>query len=304
VAHRLIVVGSANVDYVIRVPTLPAAGQTLLGGPLRILPGGKGMNQAVASSRMGAEVRFVGSVGADPDGQLLLAALAVEGIGTDDVKITSAERTGLAIVSVLPSGENTITVVPGANSVLDAAAVQRVVQAAVRPGDLVVVQCEIPVPAICSAVATATAGGARVVINLAPYTALPEPTLRAADPLVVNEVEAADLGGEPVATVDEAMIAAAVLASRARSVVLTLGSRGACWAAAGTVQHVPAPTVTEVVDTTGAGDAFVGALAARLADGAGLADAVSLAVEIAAVSVTRPGAQTSYPRRDEIASLR
>lgn len=302
-AQRVIVVGSANVDYVIRVPTLPAAGETLLGGAMRVLPGGKGMNQAVAGARLGAGVHFVGAVGADPDGRMLLDVLTAEGVGTDDLITTSHDRTGLAMVSVLPTGENSIVVVPGANAAVEAATVQRAVAALAGPGDLVVVQCEIPISAIQAAVASASAHRGRVVVNLAPYTMLADETLLAADPLVVNEVEAAELSGQAVTSVEDAMLAATKLSSRVKSVVITVGPRGACWAARGVPHHVPAPAVADVVDTTGAGDAFVGALAALLAEGADLPDAVSTAVRVASVSVTRLGAQVSYPRRGELAAL-
>jgi ribokinase len=302
-AHRVIVVGSANVDYVIRVPTLPAAGETLLGAAMRVLPGGKGMNQAVASARLAAEVHFVGAVGADPDGRMLLDVLAAEGVGTDDVIVSAEERTGLAVVSVLPTGENSIVVVPGANSTVEPKAVHRAIEALAGPGDLVVVQCEVPAATVKSAVVAATAHQARAVVNLAPYTSLPDQTVQAADPLVLNEVEAAELSGQAVTTVEDAMLTAAALSALAKSVVITLGPRGACWASDGIAHHVPAPAVADVIDTTGAGDAFVGALAALLAEGADLPSAVSIAIDVASVSVTRHGAQVSYPRRAELASL-
>lgn len=301
--HRVVVVGSANVDYSIRLRAFPAAGETLLGDSLRILAGGKGLNQAIAAARMAASVHFVGSVGADADGRLLTRTLDDEGVDTTRLAVDDHSRTGLATVYVLPTGQNSIVVVPGANSAIDPARVATAVESLAQPGDILVVQAEIPAEVLESAVVTGVERGMRAVINLAPYRPLPAGVLRHADPLVVNEVEAGELTGLGIGGIEDGLRAAAQLSLTSRSVVVTLGASGACWATDGGAHHLGGPTVADVIDTTGAGDAFVGALAALLADGGDLDLSTRIAVKAASISVTRPGAQESYARRAEVAQL-
>ena len=296
---NVIVVGSANQDYVISSSALPEPGETRLADGLKKLSGGKGANQAVAAARLGATVHFVGAVGDDDDGTRMLETLRSEGINTEAVEVTS-EPTGLAIVTVLSGGENAITVVPGANSTVTADRAADASRRLATPGGVLVVQAEIPVPTIAAAVKAAAEVGLRPVINLAPYTELPADVVALADPLVVNEVEAADMIGRIVRDIPEVLQAAQELASRARSVVITIGGAGSCWADGEGAGHVPAPEVDEVVDTTGAGDAFVGALAARLAEGSDLEAAVQYGVEVGTFAVTRSGAQASYPTPSDL----
>ncbi|WP_405793906.1 ribokinase [Streptomyces sp. NBC_01506] len=297
----VIVVGSANQDYVINCDALPRPGETRLGGRLRRFPGGKGVNQAVAAARLGADVHFVGAVGDDPDGALLIGELRSEGVDAGDVEITTAERTGVAFVSVLPDGENAITVVSGANFTLAAGRVSRTVRRLADASSVVVLQGEIPVPALQAAVEASTEAGARTVLNLAPFVELPAAVLRPAAPLIVNEVEASALLGAPVTAQESAEQAARTLAGRAGSAVITLGGAGAVWADRTGSGTVRAPEVRQVVDTTGAGDAFVGGLATMLAEGRDLETAVRFAVEVGTVAVTRVGAQASYPSRADVA---
>ncbi|HEY9291905.1 MAG TPA: ribokinase, partial [Microlunatus sp.] len=276
---NVIVVGSANQDYLIDSSALPEPGETRLAKGLKKLPGGKGANQAVAAARLGATVHFVGAVGDDDDGARMINTLQNEGIDTGAVEVTS-EPTGLAIVTVLPGGENAITVVPGANFTVTAERAVETVRRLAEPGGVLVVQAEIPVPSIGAAVTAAAEAGLRPVINLAPYTELPTEVVALADPLVVNEVEAADMVGRIIRDLPEVLQAANELLGRTRSVVITLGGAGACWATSEGFGHVPAPGVDEVVDTTGAGDAFVGGLARRLADSADLEAAVGYGVAV------------------------
>ncbi|ACQ78544.1 PfkB domain protein [Beutenbergia cavernae DSM 12333] len=287
------VVGSANQDYLLRVEASPSPGETVLAHGMRKNPGGKGANQAVAAARLGGDVRFVGCVGDDDDGALLLRELRAEGVGTSDVEIITREHTGLAIVAVDTTGENSIVVVPGANFALTESRVTRVVRRDAA-GGVVVLQAEVQPRIIAGAVAAADDAGARVVLNLAPFVALAADVVAACDPLVVNESEASAMTGLPVSTLDDAHAAAGELLGRARSVVITLGARGAVWADGDGTGHVPAPALDRVVDTTGAGDAFVGALAVRLSEGAALEDAVELGVRAGTYSVAREGAQSSY----------
>jgi ribokinase len=300
---NVIVVGSANQDYVMTTDALPAAGETLLARTFQKFPGGKGANQAVACARLGAQVAFVGAVGDDDDGALIIRELRSEGIDTSEIEITTSERSGLAVISVLPEGENAITVVPGANFTLAPDRVARAVERLVTEDTVVVVQGEIPVESIVATVRAASKAGARVVVNLAPFVELPRETFQAADPLVVNEVEAAFLTGYVIDSSARAQEAAEDIARQAKSAVITLGAAGASWAKAGESGIVPGLPVAEAVDSTGAGDAFIGAIAAMFIEGRELESAVRVGVEVGALAVARVGAQASYPLREEVRQL-
>jgi len=294
----VLVIGSANLDYIVRVATPPAPGQTVLARSMIKHPGGKGANQAVAAARMGAQVRFIGCVGDDDDGASLLRELRAEGVDTTAVEIVAHERTGLALVSVFDSGENSITVVSGANFALQAARVKRGLVLSSSSTTIVVLQAEIKTEIIDEAVRAS--GDGRVVLNLAPYRELSEETLAVCDPLVVNESEASAMVGFDVVDTKSADAALEILMRRVRSAVITLGSNGACWADSAGSGHVAAPPVNAVVDTTGAGDAFVGALAAELAVGSPISVATEIGVRAGSFAVERFGAQSSYPMRADL----
>jgi len=298
----VIVVGSANQDYVIACDGLPQPGETRLARSLRRLPGGKGANQAVAAARLGAPVSFVGAVGDDDDGALLIRELRSEGVDASEIEITST-ATGLAMVTVLPTGENAITVVPGANFTLSPDRAARTVRRLVDQTSIMVVQAEIPTGTIAAVVHAAVEQGARPVINLAPFVDLDPTVLAQADPLVVNEVEAASLTGYAVDSDKDADRAVHELAERTISCVITRGAAGACWAAGADSGTVAAPPVAEVVDSTGAGDAFVGGLVRQLSRSADLQAAVRVGVEVGTIAVTRLGAQASYPYASDIRQL-
>ncbi|RBM06872.1 ribokinase [Streptomyces sp. PT12] len=292
--RALVVVGSINRDLTLRVPHRPDGGETVLGTEATFAPGGKGANQAMAAARAGARVRFVGSAG--PDGAPFVRALGDGGVDVSAVEITGS-TTGLAVVLVTTDGQNSIVVAPGANELLTAEQVERVVAAEVAAAEerdgaapVVLLQCEIPIGAVVDGVRTAAARGARVVLNLAPYAPLPGDVLAVCDPLVVNESEAGQALGRRVATGADAADAAIDLARRARSAVVTRGAGGAVVARAGDVTVVPGLTVP-VVDTTGAGDAFVGTLAARLAADDDLMAAVRAGNAAGARAVGHRGAQ-------------
>jgi ribokinase len=271
VTGRVVVVGSLNVDVVATVERHPQSGETVLGTALRRLPGGKGANQAVAAAEAGAAVVLVGCVGDDADGAAYVAGLTARGVDATAVRRVTGP-TGTALVVVDRDGENTIVVVPGANAEVSADDLHNL---ALGPEDVVLLQLEIPVPVVEAAIRRAAAAGARVVLNLAPFAELPADLLDECDPVVVNEHEAATLARSPV------------------SLLVTLGPRGARWERPGEQIEIDAPPV-EAIDTTGAGDMFAGTLAAALASGAGPRDAVTAAVEAAARSVTRPGAQGGW----------
>jgi ribokinase len=300
---EVLVIGSANLDYIVQVSAPPAPGETVLAKNMIKHPGGKGANQAVAAAKMGAEVRFVGCVGDDNDGALLLRELRAEGVDTTAVEIVSHARTGLALVSVFDSGENSITVVPGANFSLHPGRVKRAIAGGDAKDGVVVLQGEVKSEIIDAAAQSAEAAGARVVLNLAPYRAVAKETLSLCDPLVVNQSEAAAMVGFQIPEAAAAQQALTILLATVRSAVITLGGAGACWADTSGSGHVPAPVVEAVMDTTGAGDAFVGALAAELSAGLSLRQATETGVRAGSFAVGRFGAQSSYPTRTELGIL-
>ncbi|WP_406283101.1 ribokinase [Embleya sp. NBC_00896] len=297
---RLLVVGSINADLVVRVARHARPGETVLGGDLVVHPGGKGANQAVAAARLGADVAIAGRVGEDEHGRMLVETLRREGVRTDAVR-RLAGASGVALITVDDAGENTITVAPGANGRFgpqDVAALRSAIETAA----VVSLQLEIPLETVWEVVRQCREADTRVVLNLSPpiprHVLMSATVLRACDPLVLNEHEASVTAG-----VDDARAALKVWRSldpRPRSIVLTLGSGGALVAEADTEPvHLASPTVA-AVDTTGAGDAFTGALAWRLATGDDLVAATRYAVRVGAAAVRREGAQSSYPTADEL----
>lgn len=294
----VVVVGSVNRDYVCRVDVLPAPGETVLGGQASVGSGGKGGNQAVASSLLGARTAIVARVGRDDDGRALAKDLADAWVDTTEMAATGT-RTGMAFVMVDARGENSIVVAPGANDLLEARTTARAVRELLAPSGVVVTQAEIPEAAFDAAVRAAGEVGARAVVNLAPYRPIAEDVLALCDPLVVNESEASGLLGREVRGVEQARRAVEELLGRCRSVVVTIGAAGAVVGQASGVEVVPTERVT-AVDTTGAGDAFTGALAAALGAGCELVEAVRIGVRAGTWAVCRPGAQASFPRAAEI----
>jgi ribokinase len=295
----VLVVGSVNRDYVCNVAELPRPGQTVLGGDFFLSSGGKGANQAVAAARMGAATALIGCVGDDPDGRAALQDLEDSEVDTSDVTTVAGVRTGAAFVMVADDGENFIVVASGANDRLDEEQVRAGIDRRLRRGDVMVTQAEIPLAALVGAVMRADERGARVVVNLAPFRVVPAEVLSRCDPLVVNEGEATALLEETGHAPGDGETMAAALGGMTRSAVVTLGSAGAVYARDGVVEHVPASSV-DVVDSTGAGDAFTGALAACLCRGEDLTDAVRLGVAAGSHAVGRPGAQPSFARAADL----
>lgn len=287
------VVGSANLDLVARVPRLPRPGETVLGDTLQRVCGGKGANQAVAASRLGADVAFVGRVGDDGEGHALRAAFADAGVDIAHVD-TDTTHTGIAHIAVDPQGENLIVVSPGANARVDDRDVERA-RAVLAASDATMLQLEIPIAAVAHA---ARRAGGLVVLNPAPAQRLDPGLLEMVDVLVPNRTELAVLAGvdEP-RTIDEVVAAARVLGLR--RMVVTLGQEGVVVLEHDRVDHLPAHQVT-AVDATAAGDAFCAALTVQLVQGASLVHAARFANATAAISVTRHGAQPSLPTRTEV----
>jgi ribokinase len=296
------VLGSINQDFVLKVERRPQPGETVTNAELSTHNGGKGANQAAAAALLGATVTILGRVGDDEFGEPLVRALEEKGIDTDLVERAPGASTGAAFITVTPDGENAITVAPGANRSL---APEDVDAAAGAIGDarVLVAQMEIPVESVLRAVEVAAERGTRALVNLAPTFEVPRGLLEKLDPLVVNEHEAAFLLGSAVEGVEGALSAAPKLLSLGpRSAVITIGEGGAVFASGDSTEHLPSPEV-DVVDTTGAGDAFVGALATQLARDARLEEAVAYAVRAGAAAVTREGAQGALPTPEVVEAL-
>jgi ribokinase len=304
VPPRVTVLGSMNMDISVTVPGLPLPGATVLGSDARFAPGGKGGNQAVAAARLGAQVRMAGCVGDDAFGGRLIGALQAESVDTSAIRTVTEAASGLALITVDPEGENMITVAPGANQ---SVAGSEVTAAGAHLADVLIMSAEIPVAVISAALAQARTGGTVSLLNLAP--APPEAASLLAsgvDWLVVNESEAAAVLGRPVKGLADARAAAADLAAGreggAAHAVVTAGAEGAAFAGSqggGVVAGFRVPAV----DSVGAGDTFVGALAVALAVGAPPEAAVRAACAAAAVATTRPGTQEAMPRPADVLAL-
>jgi ribokinase len=294
---KVVVVGSINMDLVVRSPRFALAGETILGHTFDTIPGGKGANQAVAARRMGAEVAIVGRVGDDEFGQTLRRNLAAEGINTECLQITPSESTGVALITVDDNGENTIIVVPGANGRLTVDDIEGA-RDLIAGADILLMQLEIPLPVVERAAQIASESGVTVMVNAAPARTLPGALLSTVDYLVVNETEALLVAGTTTGSHEEA--ARTLLSTGVRNVVVTLGPEGSLLVASDAPSvAVPAYRVRPV-DTTAAGDGFAGAFAVALADGVPAAEALRWGNAEGALAVTREGAQPSLPTRSEV----
>lgn len=286
-------------DLVFRTPRMPVVGETITGEAFHQIAGGKGANQAVAAARQGADVAFVGCVGDDGFGQQALAGLAADGIDTGAISVVPAMSTGVAGILVDSTGHNSIVVTPGANGEVSIARVEAAA-ARIAASQSLICQLEIPLPSVVRAIDLARQAGVRVIFNPAPTQPLPPGLLGKVDYLIVNETEAAQLSGIEVGDRDGAARAGqALLAQGVGTVLLTMGEHGVGIIDAQGSRFLPAVRV-DVVDTTAAGDTFVGALAVGLADGLAIDVASMEAQYTAALTVTKLGAQTSIPTRAEV----
>ena len=299
-ARRVVVLGSLNMDLVVDVGRLPTPGETVSGTGFRTAGGGKGGNQAIAAARVGASVSMVGCVGDDANGRTLTALLQADGIDSDGVR-SVAGPTGVAMVMVDQTGQNFIAVVPASNGHLSPADVSAA-SARIAAADVLVAQLEVPLATVAAAERAADAGATAFILNAAPALPLPDELLRGVDVLVVNETELGIVAGHQVEAGREAHLARMLLGRGPRAVVVTLGARGALIVDQAGVAAV-APFAVQPVDTTAAGDAFVGALAARYAGPGSLRDAARYASAAAALACTRAGAQPSLPTAAEVERL-
>lgn len=296
---KVCVVGSLNMDLVVRAPRLPRVGETVTGGTFATFPGGKGANQAVAAARLGARVAMMGTVGDDAFGRQLIDGLTREAIDVAHVRVDAGAATGVAMIGVDGEGRNMIMVASGANVRVRAADVDAA-RDAVIGARVLLLQLEVPLEAVLRAAAMARAAGALVCLDPAPAVPLPDALYACVDVINPNEVEAQTLTGVEIRSIADAERAAVALQARGpRVAVVKLGDRGAFYLAPDARGHVPA-VVTRAVDTTAAGDAFAAALGVALGEGRGVPDAVAFATRAAGIKVTRMGAQAGMPTRAEV----
>ncbi len=295
---KVMVIGSSNTDMVVRSARIPVPGETILGGRFLMNPGGKGANQAVAAARMGGDVTFIAKIGNDLFGRETLAAWKEEKINTQFVLTDPEEQSGVALIMVDAKGENCISVASGANAALFPENLEDA-RSEIESADVLLMQLETPVETILCAAKWAAAKGVTVILNPAPAQRLPEELYRQLAVITPNETEAEILTGIKVTDEATAEAAAKILCERGvQAVIITMGSQGSYVYTEGRGEQVPVRPVKRV-DTTAAGDVFNGALAVGLSEGMTLRDAVNLASEAATVSVTRVGAQSSAPYRNE-----
>ena len=300
---KVVVVGSFNMDLVVKAGRRPRKGETLMGEEFGMFIGGKGSNQAIAAARLGADVTMIGRLGTDLFGDTLMAAHAEEGIHTDYVSRDTEVGTGIASILIDPDGDNSIVIVPQANMRLGVEDIERASES-IAAADVLLLQLEVPIAASQRAAEIAKSNGATVVLNPAPAQELPDDFLAQVNILTPNAVETESLSGVKVSTSADAERAAKVLLNKGLSaVILTLGERGALLLTSDLTQQVPAYAV-EVVDTTAAGDAFCGGLATGLARGENLVDAVAFANAVGALAVTVLGAAPSMPTAAQVEAFR
>jgi ribokinase len=295
----VLVVGSANMDLVVTTGNFPVPGETVFGRSFGMFPGGKGANQAVACSKLGTRTLFLGKMGKDLFGDRLVAGMKREGVVLDHTQRVKGTATGMALITVNGTGQNEIVVVSGANMLLGPGDIERKREQFAHRGVLLV-QLEVPLRTVKRAVQQAHERGMIVILNPAPAAVLPKSLLRMVDYLTPNETELRHLTGRSVAGVGNLTRAArSLLDQGVRHVLVTLGKEG-CLLVNNDMARLYKTYRVKAIDTTAAGDAFNGALASALAQGQALDRAIPFANAVGALSVTRPGAQSSLPTANEV----
>lgn len=301
---KIAVLGSSNMDYVFTVEDMPRKGETIHCRDFQKIPGGKGANQACACGKLGGECTFLSVVGDDGSGEILLESLQAAGVHTEKVAKVKGCTTGMAAIMVNAEGNNSIVIVAGANQACDRSYVEKQIDV-IRDADVVLTQLETPEDGVFYFIRAAKAAGKIVILNPAPAPGqIPDDILRDLDYITPNETELNTLTGVPVKTMDEIEKAAMKLFGKGvRNVIVTIGSRGALLCNASGCKVYPAFNYLKPVDTTAAGDTFNAGLAVGVAEGMNLEQSIRLANAAAAISITRSGAQTSIPTREEVNQL-
>ncbi len=297
---RIVVIGSSNTDMIIKVPHLPVPGETVLGGQFHMVNGGKGANQAIASARAGGDVVFLTCLGKDTFGKNALEILDKEGIDTSYIKFVENTTSGVALINVSDSGENSITVAPGANSHLMPEDIENLSEV-IKSADMVLLQLEIPVETVYSTIRITSGHNIPVILNPAPARYLDPEVLKLVTIITPNEQEAAKIAFMDGEEVGNAELINALKGLGLNTIIITLGENGVLFSNNGQLGIQDGNKVS-VVDTTAAGDTFNGFLAVSLARGESLKEAVRLANNAASISVTRLGASTSIPFLKEVVS--
>ncbi|MDW8847462.1 ribokinase [Erwinia sp. MMLR14_017] len=294
--YDVVVIGSLNYDILIQQDRLPHLGETFTGNALMMMPGGKGANQAVQCARLGLKVNMVGCVGQDIYGQELLQSLEKYNIQTDNIKRSGTS--GVGIVQILSEGDYCSTIIKGANYHLS---INDISEKLFQDKPLVVMQSEIPESVVNYVIERAAGLGCRILLNNAPAREVRPDILRKVDYLVVNETEAQYMTGKPVTDIASARQAADQLFDKTHAtIIVTLGEKGAVVKSPALSEHFPAVSCPKVVDTTGAGDSFIGALACKIVRGMTLAEAMTFAAKVSAHSIQKYGGQSSFPSLEEV----
>lgn len=295
---KILVIGSLNIDLVIETPVIPILGETVLGSGFMTAPGGKGANQAVAAARLGGDVSMVGCIGNDIFGKELINNLIKNNVNVDEISIINEAPTGVAMI-VVKDGNNFIIVNSGANFSLNPDIVKKI-EHRIRDCSILVLQHEIPYDSVERAIEIAKRYGVKVLLNPAPAKAIPDKLLPLIDIITPNEFECEYITGLPVKSIDDAKKAIECFKGKGiKQVIITMGGRGVVYNSGDEIIHKPVPKV-QVVDTTAAGDSFTGAIAVALSEGKDIDQAVDFANMVGTLTVTKRGAQTSLPMREDV----